>query len=192
MKITAFLMLFYIAAPAFAQQAEHFKVPIARVKGDLNKDGLEDLVTVMQNGQDNAGTYKLEIYFARPGGKMALIVSSTKAIEPGKEVASYGKSLGEITIANGVLTINEDLLRGNYNHKFRYQNGHFELIGYTEISSDGQGKMYSTDFNLSTGVRIEKVESYETDKVFSNKRSKVMIRPLPRLQDFEPYKSELY
>jgi hypothetical protein len=104
----------------------------------------------------------------------------------------YNKSFGDIEIISGALRIYEQLLRGNYTHTFRYQNGNFEMIGYKEINSDGRGKIYETDFNLSTGVRIEKGVNYENDKVLSNTKTKMLIRPLPRLQDFIPYEDERY
>ncbi|WP_118973849.1 hypothetical protein [Taibaiella koreensis] len=107
-------------------------------------------------------------------------------------MAGDGKELDEVSIDKGVLSISEQLLRGYYTHIFRYQNGHFELIGYTETSSSGQGRLYTTDFNLSTGTRIQKVENYETDKVLSNTSKKVLIRPLPRLEDFAPYQNDQY
>ena len=192
MKKISFLLLLAVAVSASAQQAGKFNKIVKKVKGDLNKDGKEDLVTITQDEAGKEGTYKLDIYFAQPDGKMKLIVSSTKAIEPGKTAAIDGKELGDVTITNGVLSIYEQLLRGNYTHKFRYQNGNFELIGYTDILSDGQGQMTTIDFNLSTGTRIELVERYDTDKVISKQSKKVMIRPLPRLQDFEPYQNDQY
>ena len=45
--------------------------------------------------------------------------------------------------------------------------------------------MTTIDFNLSTGIRIEKLERYDTDKLLSYKKKKVLIRPLPKLQDIK-------
>ncbi len=96
-----------------------------------------------------------------------------------------------MTINKGVLSVNFELLRGHFEHKFRYQNGNFELIGFSSVNSDGQGVMTTTDFNLSTGIRIEKSERYDTDKVLSNRRKKILIRPLPKLQDITRMENEL-
>ncbi|MGF2414650.1 MAG: hypothetical protein ACQUYJ_20100, partial [Ferruginibacter sp.] len=84
------------------------------------------------------------------------------------------------------------LLRGNFEHQFRFQNGNFELIGFSKVSSDGQGTITSIDFNLSTGLRIETRERYDTDKVLSRSKKKVVIRPLPKLQEFTPLENEWY
>jgi hypothetical protein len=97
-----------------------------------------------------------------------------------------------VTIKKGVLSINNEFLRGHSEHKFRYQNGRFELIGFSHVSSGGIGVMETIDFNLSTGVRVEKFERYDTDKVLSNKKTKLLIRPLPRLEGFTPFESHLY
>ena len=37
-----------------------------------------------------------------------------------------------------------------------------------------------------------KTESYETDKVISNTKKNILIRPLPKLRDIEPLEKELY
>ncbi len=52
--------------------------------------------------------------------------------------------------------------------------------------------MSTIDFNLSTGVRIEKLERYDTDKLLSYKKKKILIRPLPKLQDITAMDNELY
>ena len=41
--------------------------------------------------------------------------------------------------------------------------------------------MTKIDFNLSTGIRIEKSERYYTDKILGNKKKKILIKPLPKL-----------
>ena len=48
------------------------------------------------------------------------------------------------------------------------------------------------DFNLVTGIRVEQSERYDTDKIISRKKRKIIIRPLPKLVDLVPMKNELY
>jgi hypothetical protein len=184
-----------IFLPAFAPK-DRFSHVVKKAIGDLNNDGLSDLVVVTQDTVDNTWPYRLQIFFKQPDGSHKLVLSTEKAIEPryedGKDGYRNGNDFDDIQIDSRVLTISVQLLRGHYEHKFRYQNGNFELIGYTSTAADGQGVMYQTDFNLSTGVRIEHEERYDTDKVLSHKKKKVMIRPLPNLQSFQPLQSELY
>jgi hypothetical protein len=174
----------------------NFNHKVMEVVGDLNKDSLPDKAIVTQDTLNENAPYRLQVFFKEPNGNYKLIVTSTKIIEPqypdGRDGYSTGNEFGEISINKGVLSVRFDLLRGNFEHKFRYQKGNFELIGYSEVSSNGQGEMTTIDFNLSTGIRIEKLERYDTDKLLSYKKKKILIRPLPKLQDIKAMDNELY
>lgn len=178
-------------------QKDNFNKKITKVNGDLNKDGLADYVLVSQDTLSDKAPYKLEIYFAEANGHYKRILSSVKAIDPafpeGKKGYYSGNAFSEITIKKGILSIKNELLRGHYEHKFRYQNNNFELIGFSEVYSDGQGTMGQIDFNLSTGIRIKKTEPYGEDNFPVTKtQKKIIIRPLPKLQDFAPFKTEYF
>lgn len=174
----------------------NFDHKITEVAGDLNKDNLPDKVIVTQDTLNEKAPYRLQVFFSESSGQFKLIVTSTKIIEPqypdGKNGYRTGNGFSELTIKNSVLGIHFELLRGHFEHKFRFQNGNFELIGFSEVYSDGRGVMTTTDFNLSTGMRIEKAERYDTEKVLSNTKKKIVIRPLPKLQDVIPMETELY
>ncbi|HLP13381.1 MAG TPA: hypothetical protein VK177_15695 [Flavobacteriales bacterium] len=175
----------------------NYTVPFATVKGDLNKDKIADLVIITQDTLQQRRPYKLEVYFIQPNGTKKLIVSTTKALEPqfieGENTSPRnGPYLVDPVIKKGVLWINHELLRGHFEHKWRYQNGNFELIGYSFVESNGVGLMYTNDFNLSTGEYVHKEEEYSNDKVVVHKKQKHKITPLPKLQDFELYENDLY
>ena len=199
MKQIFLTILILFQLDSFAQtdtKNNRFNHKIMEVEGDLNKDNLVDKVVVTQDTLNENAPYKLQIFFKEPNGLSKLIVSSTEIIEPqypdGRDGYSTGNGFSDVTIKNAVLSVNFELLRGHFEHKFRFQNGNFELIGFSKVYSDGQGVMTTTDFNLSTGNRIEKSERYDTDKVLSIKKKKILIRPLPKLQDVIPMKNELY
>jgi hypothetical protein len=201
MKKLFLLILLLICVDIFSQtknKKDTFTFLVTKVLGDLNKDNLEDKVIVTQDTINQNSPYKLQIFFAQPNGEFKLIATSTKIIAPqypdGRDGYRTGDGFMDITINKGVVSVNFGLLRGHFEHKFRFQNGNFELIGFSSVSSDGHGTMYTTDFNLSTGIRIEKTENYgeEDDKVASNIKKKILIRPLPKIQDVEPYENELY
>ena len=192
-------ILFLFQLDSFAQTITknyNFTHKIMEVSGDLNKDSLPDKVVVTQDTLNENAPYKLQIFFKEPNGQSKLIVTSIKIIEPqypqGRDGYRTGNGFSDVTIKNGILSLNFELLRGHYEHKFRFQNGNFELIGFSEVSSDGHGVMETTDFNLSTGIRVEKSERYDSDKKLSNKKKKILIRPLPRLQDVVPMDNDLY
>lgn len=191
-----FLLLLFLHSKAFAQNysEKDFKVLITRVSGDLNKDGIDDEVTVTQDTLTDKRPYCITVYFKNHDGSRQKIVSSFQLLPPqfpeGKNGYRDGHGFSDIEIKKGILIVYNDLLRGHYDYKFRYQNSNFELIGYTYVSLGGLGRMYTTDFNLSTGVRNSKEESYETDKIISQKTTKRLIRPLPRLQDIVPFEGD--
>ncbi|MFC3563251.1 hypothetical protein [Pedobacter jamesrossensis] len=109
----------------------------------------------------------------------------------GKNGLRSEASFDTITIKNKVIAIRIQLTRGMFIHKFRYQNGNFELIGFTSVNSDGLGTMSEDDFNLSTGIKYVKAEHYATEKVLFNRKEKKLIRPLPKLQEFVPFEKDL-
>lgn len=192
-----FLFLFAFLFSTILSAKNNFTKEITKVKGDLNKDGLIDYVQVLQDTASETAPYKLEIYFAETNGNFKKIVSTTKAIDAqypeGRNGYYNGNSFYEITITKGILSIHNELIRGNFEHKFRYQNGNFELIGFSEVYSDGQGTMGTIDFNLSTGIRIKTTEPYGEDDFPKTKtQKKIIIKPLPKLQDFAPFKTEYY
>ena len=201
MKKIILLILLLICVDAFSQiknKKDTFTFLVTKVIGDLNKDNLDDKVIVTQDTINQISPYKLQIFFAQPNGEFKLITTSTKAITPqypdGRDGYRTGDGFMDITINKGIVSVNFGLLRGHFEHKYRFQNDNFELIGYTLVSMNGHGTMYNTDFNLSTGIRIEKTERYEEgDKVSSNiEKKKILIRPLPKIQDVEPFENELY
>ncbi len=173
-----------------------FDVLISTASGDLNNDNLPDSVAVLQDTLDDTKPYQLQVFFAVSDSTYKLHLQSDSAIEVespnGKEGYSNGTSFNEVTIKSGVLSLNTELLRGHYEYKFRYQNGNFELIGFTETYSDGQGILNSSDFNLSTGLRIEKIERYDTGKQISKTQQVIKIKNLPKLQHFTPFSTDLY
>jgi hypothetical protein len=178
----------------FSAAAQNFKVAVAKASGDLNKDGIEDLVTVMQDTLHENAPYRLQVSFGKGDEKFTPIVFSDKLIEPqypdGRDGFRSGNGFDSVEIKKGILLVNISLLRGYITYKFRYQNGNFELIGYKSSSSDGIGTIYSDDFNLSTGDRITIRENYETGKIISNEKTKKLVRPLPKLQDIKAFEEQ--
>lgn len=170
-----------------------FDLKIMEVSGDLNKDNLFDKVIVNQDKSEN-GHYRLQVFFKEPNGHYKLIVTSTTFIGPkypnGICLSEIGFS--EVKIKNGILSINFQLVCGHSEYKFRYQNENFELIGFSKVYSDGLGLTKTTDYNLTSGTRIEKFERYDKDQFLSNTKKKILIRPLPKLQDIIPMENVLY
>ncbi len=191
MKYLLIVISLYISTNSYSQKTKgDYNLIVSKTTGDLNKDKLDDLVVVSQDSLNENRPYRVQIFFAKPNGGYKLIASADSAIQ-----AQYPYGNGNsgdvffvnIKIEKGILLIYNDLIRGHYEHKFRYQNSNMELIGFSITNSDGHGIIDRRDFNLSTGVMIETVEHYDGDGKTTSKKKVVKIKPLPIIQNFAPY-----
>lgn len=187
------LCLIMLSLPLSAQ--ENFNVVVSVAIGDLNKDLLPDSIVVTQDTTADTSPYRLEIYFAKKEGGYQLNIQTDKAINEqfpnGKNGYRDGHGFSKVSIKGGVIDLHRQLIRGYFIHKFRYQNGNFELIGYSYRTMDPLGLSFA-DFNLSTGVYLETVEYDDPEQKRTKNRKIIKVRPLPKLQDFVPYSNDLY
>ena len=98
----------------------------------------------------------------------------------------------KIEIKNNVLSIKVNLTRGHYVHKYRFQNGAFELIAFAKSESDGQSVIETIEFNLSTGIRIIKTEGFNSRQKPKIKTETIKLATLPKIGEFTPLENELY
>lgn len=168
---------------------DNFKVIVSNVRGDLNNDGIDDLVTVKQDSVNEERPYRLQIYLSQTDQELRLVLSSDSAIVAMKSEGNIGFAVTLFTgveIKNGTLIINHELTRGSFSHQFRFQNNNFELIGFRSGGVSGRD-VEEIDYNLSTGDKIIKRTPIGGDKVKSIEKSTEFIRPLPNLNSFEPF-----
>lgn len=196
-----FLLLVFFATPTFAQTDETFSnwVPnnwklIDSEKGDLNRDGIDDVVLVLEetnpaNFKENSGSGP-SILNLNPRRLIVLLGSQSgfkevihrDALLPSEHIEDMGclgdpLANGGVAIERGNLTINLQDWRscGSYGvvdekFTFRLQGTRFRLIGYDRSES-----------SRSTGERSEYSTNYLTDKIkistglndFSNFKAKV-------------------
>lgn len=176
---------------------DNFNYLVRQEEGDLNRDGKKDSVTVHLDTINKTFPLRLQIFLSQPNGKLALEVSSTQIIEPQYPAEKNGEYNGyqipDFRIENGSLLMWSEIKGGNITYEFKYKNGTFELITIEKLTYDAskgyidENTLFTeTKFNLTTGVRIE-TDSTNSEKILkNNKRIKtVLIRPLPKIQDFK-------
>ena len=188
-KLLLIISTFCSAKMILAQNKfSNYNSIVFNVKGDLNNDGMPDKVLVKVDKNDKHLPYLLQVQFQNNDGNYKTVLSSTKAVLP-KFTEGGGTSeaiLEKLEIKNGILIFTNQLIRGNFTHKFRFQKGNFELIGF-QFNNASAGYIEYVDYNLSTGDKIVKHIDYETDKILKQIKTKEKVSPLPKLQDFTPF-----
>lgn len=159
------------------------------VKGDLNKDGRDDvaLELVQAGGEDTERARALVVLFAADNGKLRRAGVSNKVLYCTMcQGTMGGGSGGVLKIQKGVLLV--DQLSGSRESthtllRFRYdaKDNRFVLIGQDVDTQDrlsGEGTGEST--NLLTGLKITEKRQYDPkqdkDVVLSTKKEKVPVK----------------
>jgi len=162
--------------------------------GDLNKDGMEDLVIVYQPEKllkkENSPARTLRILLKQSDGNYQLFAESNGAVAGESMNNTYFSGL---EIKKGLLIINHDFIRGGSVHKYRFQNGGFYLIGAE--SHYGDASYHSgVDYNLSTGKYISTYDNWDDNKDLpksSKKQGIKKLTTLPNIETFEIYTLEV-
>jgi len=199
-KSLLYILLILFSAPGILysqniKTKDNFNVPIRDEEGDLNRDGKIDKVMVYMDTVDTTRPLKLQIFLSKPNGKLDLAVSSTKIIEPMYPLEKNGKYNGfqipNFFIENGNLILISEIKQGMGTYEFKFQNGNFELIKISKSTNDAvisnnEKTIYTeTEFNLITGLRTETDELSGSGKTLNKRKKTVLIRPLPKIQDFK-------
>lgn len=139
------------------------------IKGDLNKDGLEDIVLIIK-GTDKSKIIKDEnrgeldrnrrgiIVLLNKGNYYELASKNYNCFSSENEDGGvyFAPELG-VSIQKGNLHIDYGHGRyGSWGYTFRYQNGDMELIGYDLYSSRGPVPQYEVSINFLTKKKLTK------------------------------------
>lgn len=171
--------------------------------GDLNRDGKPDRLTVTMDTLDETMPLTLQIFLSKPSGKLALTVSSDKIIEaqyPAEKQGKYrGYQIPDFMIEKGTLKMRSEIKGGNITYHFKYNKGNFELV-YVEKLTNNATKSYidentiftETKFDLVAGIRTESDDKLGSVHKMQVRKKKVLIRPLPKIQDMKFSDNDLY
>jgi len=185
---------------------------IEEVLGDLDKDGIDEFVVAYNTEKeikDENILRELIIYKKDKDDCWLVWYKSKQALYGSQEGGMMGDPYGEIKIDKGVLSISQyggSSWKWGYTDKYRFQNGNFELIGYTSSYGKVCNDWTVVDYNLSTGKLIVKKE-YEScenseqeiikteNEIFYRRNIKVTIdkRSEKEIKIISPkYKHEIY
>lgn len=135
------------------------------VSGDLDKDGMNELVVAYntpEEVEDSTGDFIREIIiYKMTKGEWKVWKSSRQALYSSRGGGMMGDPFEEMTIYKGILQISHfggSSWKWGHTDKYRFQDNEFYLIGYS--GSYGKPCEYWTevDFNISTGKMIVKKE----------------------------------
>lgn len=207
-NIYLYLVFILISAQMnlFAQKIknkDNYTYEVREERGDLNNDGKMDKILVKMDTIDETRPLILQIFLSQPNGKLTLAVSSTKIIEPQYPAENKGKhsefQIPNFFIEKGILTMWSEIEGGNITYDFKYRNGNFELINVKKLTNNST-KQYvdehtiftETNFNLITGLRTETDDKLGSKKILNKRKKTMLIRPLPKIQDFKFSDKKLY
>ncbi|SDQ10738.1 hypothetical protein SAMN05421664_0515 [Chryseobacterium soldanellicola] len=155
---------------------------IESVDGDLDGDQIPEKV-IIYNTKDTTdlGNVREIQILKKINGKWTILEKSTKAILESNGGGMMGDPYQSMQIKKGILEITQaggSSWKWGYTDKYRFQNGHFELIGYS--SSYGKPEEYWTDvdFNLSTGQLTFEKEVENTSEYGKSKNETLVKKGL--------------
>ncbi|RZJ51055.1 MAG: hypothetical protein EOO19_01705 [Chryseobacterium sp.] len=144
------------------------------VDGDLDGDQVPEKVVIynIPTNNDSGDIREIQI-LKKVNNKWTILEKSRKAIHGSKDGGMMGDPYQSTTIENGILNISHyggSSWKWGGTDKYRFQNGHFELIGIS--SENGKPEEYWTtvDFNLSTGKLVFDKEVVNTKEYGKSKK----------------------
>lgn len=164
---------------------------LAEAKGDLNKDGKEDLVIILKSKKEeelDESIRPLIVLYGKEKDSYELAIISSKAILGKNEGGVMGDPFQELKIERGSILLSHyggSSTRWGYLHRFQFRDKAFRLIGETRtIHNSLNGEVEEIDTNLITGKSII-TKTRESGKKTSTKKT-LPKKPLQSLRDFDP------
>ena len=185
--------------PPFEMEFPKGHTLLSQVSGDLDKDGIDEKVVVLNNGIiSDFGEERTILIFKADNGAWKMWERSTGAIMPSESGGTMGEPFNSIKVERGALVIKHfggSSSKWELTHRFRYQNDDWELIGATTINSYFT-ELETFDYNLASGNVIYKKEEIEyrngdKPKVVETKEKANFVskmKKLPSMDGFEFFK----
>jgi len=181
MKTTFCILFLAFSTFCFAQKEfqPNGSTIMETVDGDLDGDKIPEKV-IIYNTKDTTdfGSIREIQILKNMNGKWTVLEKSRNAILKSGEGGMMGDPYQSTEIKKGILEITQaggSSWKWGYTDKYRFQNGQFELIGYS--SSSGKPEEYWTDvdFNLSTG-QINFDKEVENTQEYGSSKKEIFIK----------------
>ncbi|MEO0877187.1 MAG: hypothetical protein AAFY48_21530 [Bacteroidota bacterium] len=193
--------------PERAPSDNHINLPanlkmVAKAQGDLNKDGLNEQVFVVEPQTTDQETgaapaRRLQIYHQVAENAWLLWQDIPGGVLPADAGGILGDPFQEVKVERGALVIDHfggSRIRWHYTHRFRWQNEQWQLIGATIVYGAPCDYWHTYDYNLSTDKVVGKWETENCDTEETTEESftfRHRIQPLPNLVGFVPGETEV-
>lgn len=181
MKTTFCILSFIFSTFCFAQKEFQPKGSeiIETVDGDLDGDNIPEKV-IIYNTKDTTSYGNIrEIQILKNNkGKWAILEKSRNAVLRSNAGGMMGDPYQSTEIKKGILEITQaggSSWKWGYTDKYRFQNGHFELIGHSSSSGKPEEYWIDVDFNLSTG-QLNYSKEVENTKEYGKSKKENFIK----------------
>lgn len=170
---------------------------LKEASGDLNKDGKDEKVLVLNTGKSkDLGDERIIHVYHNKNGKWKLWHSAKGAVLASEQGGVFGDPFQSVDIERGAIVIKHfggSRSKWDYTHRFKYQNKKWELIGATIINETPCEEQEKFDYNLTSGNVIYKYvyfecENGENQKVRYtkwNENFNYKMKSLPNMDDFK-------
>ncbi|MEO7978290.1 hypothetical protein [Flavobacterium sp.] len=180
------------------------------IKGDLNKDGVEDCVVIIKGtkkenvitdeyrGKLDRNRRGIIVLFKKNGNYIQKVKNYDCFSSENEDGGVYFAPELDVSIEKGKLYVHYGHGRyGYWTYTFRGKNNDFELIGYDSSENSGPIINSETSINFLTKTKVTKTNTNENaesgDEVFEEKKEKIKVDQLIRLsgiKDFDELETE--
>ncbi|MEO8239528.1 MAG: hypothetical protein ABI576_15605 [Flavobacterium sp.] len=180
------------------------------IRGDLNKDGLEDCVVIIKGtkkenvitdeyrGKPDRNRRGIIVLFKESGNYIQAVKNYDCFSSENEDGGVYFAPELDVSIEKGKLYVHYGHGRyGYWSYTFRFQNNDFELIGYDSSSNTGPVVNSETSINFLTKKKVTKINTNEEaesgDEIFEEKKENIKTKliKLSEIKDFDELEVEL-
>ncbi|PKF74945.1 hypothetical protein [Chryseobacterium sp. PMSZPI] len=149
------------------------------IDGDLDGDKIPEKVIVYNiPTKDDSGDIREIQILKKVNNKWTILEKSRNAILGSKDGGMMGDPYMGTKIEKGILNITHyggSSWKWGGTDKYRFQNGHFELIGLSSESGKPEEYWTNVDFNLSTGKLVFN-KKVENTKEYGKSKKEIFIK----------------